>query len=202
MHRLTSYIRQHHVALLALFVALGGVSYAAVNLPKNSVGSPQIQKNAVKAPELALRSVGSLEVKNRSLSCADLARAICDRGDGAGDVTVRSATEPLQVTSCADSFGDRQCHAQGYVTAKCRAGERATGGGWEPVSTPFPGGAGNPGEVMTTSSLDPDGGELPSSLGGTPNGWSVGAVGVSYRRQSTVDPPPPTFTVFVVCASP
>lgn len=35
------------VALLALFVALSGASYAAVQLPRNSVGSKQIRNNAV-----------------------------------------------------------------------------------------------------------------------------------------------------------
>jgi hypothetical protein len=35
------------VALLALFVALGGSSYAALRLPKGSVGPKQLKKNAV-----------------------------------------------------------------------------------------------------------------------------------------------------------
>ena len=35
------------VALVALFVAMGGTGYAALKLPKNSVGSKQIKKNAV-----------------------------------------------------------------------------------------------------------------------------------------------------------
>jgi hypothetical protein len=35
------------VALVALFVALGGTGYAALSLPKNSVGSAQLQKGAV-----------------------------------------------------------------------------------------------------------------------------------------------------------
>lgn len=35
------------VASMALFIALGGVSYAAVTLPKNSVGSSQVKKNAI-----------------------------------------------------------------------------------------------------------------------------------------------------------
>jgi len=35
------------VACLALTVALGGVSYAAAVLPKNSVGTAQLKKNAV-----------------------------------------------------------------------------------------------------------------------------------------------------------
>jgi hypothetical protein len=41
------YIRAHHVALIALFVALGGTSYAAIRLPANSVGTKQLKKNAV-----------------------------------------------------------------------------------------------------------------------------------------------------------
>jgi hypothetical protein len=35
------------VACLALFIALGGASYAAFKLPKNSVGAKQLKKNAV-----------------------------------------------------------------------------------------------------------------------------------------------------------
>ncbi len=35
------------VACLALFIALGGASYAAFKLPKNSVGTKQLKKNAV-----------------------------------------------------------------------------------------------------------------------------------------------------------
>jgi Collagen triple helix repeat (20 copies) len=39
-------------ALLALFVALGGSSYAALNLPKGSVGGKQLRKNAVTSPKV------------------------------------------------------------------------------------------------------------------------------------------------------
>ena len=49
------------VSMMALFVALGGTSYAAVKLPKNSVGSSQIKANGV----------GSSDVKNRSLRAID-----------------------------------------------------------------------------------------------------------------------------------
>jgi hypothetical protein len=49
------------VALLALFVALAGTSYAALKLPKNSVGTRQIRNNAVT----------SAKVKNRALLAKD-----------------------------------------------------------------------------------------------------------------------------------
>lgn len=49
------------VATLALFIALGGASYAAIQVPKNSVGTKQLKKNAVT----------SKKVKNKSLLRAD-----------------------------------------------------------------------------------------------------------------------------------
>src|SRR5215210_4800922 len=41
------------VALVALFVAMGGVGYAALKLPKNSVGSRHIKANAVSSSKIA-----------------------------------------------------------------------------------------------------------------------------------------------------
>jgi len=52
------------VACLALTIALGGTSYAAVNLPRNSVGAVQLKKNVVT----------SAKVKNFSLLRADFKR--------------------------------------------------------------------------------------------------------------------------------
>ena len=50
---LVDYLRRHHVALLALLIALGGTSYAAVQLPRNSVGTPQLRAKAVTSAKLA-----------------------------------------------------------------------------------------------------------------------------------------------------
>jgi hypothetical protein len=41
------------VATLALFVALGGASYAAVALPRNSVGTPQLRTHSVTPAKLS-----------------------------------------------------------------------------------------------------------------------------------------------------
>jgi hypothetical protein len=49
------------ISIVALFVAMGGTGYAALKLPKNSVGSKQIRTGAV----------GSSEVKNGSLTKKD-----------------------------------------------------------------------------------------------------------------------------------
>jgi hypothetical protein len=55
------------VALVALVTALGGVSYAAVTLPANSVGSAQIQNGAVGNHKLAALSVGYQKIKAGSV---------------------------------------------------------------------------------------------------------------------------------------
>jgi hypothetical protein len=47
MHRLLDHFRTNLVAYLALFVALGGTSYAAVTLPANSVGTRQLKNNSI-----------------------------------------------------------------------------------------------------------------------------------------------------------
>lgn len=47
MRWLALQFRQQFVGFVALFIVLGGVSYAAVALPANSVGPRQLKKNAV-----------------------------------------------------------------------------------------------------------------------------------------------------------
>ena len=59
------------VSSMALFVALGGVSYAAVKLPKNSVGPTQIKKNAVTGSKVRNSSLTGSDVRNSSLRGAD-----------------------------------------------------------------------------------------------------------------------------------
>lgn len=65
------HVRQQFVGYLALFIALGGVSYAAVTLPINSVGSKQIKRGAVKNSDLGKSAVTTGKVKNGSLLSTD-----------------------------------------------------------------------------------------------------------------------------------
>jgi hypothetical protein len=58
------------VASLAMFLALGGVGYAAVKLPRNSVGNKQLKDDAVR----------SKEVKNGSLLKGDFKAGQLPRG--------------------------------------------------------------------------------------------------------------------------
>ncbi len=58
------------MATIAVFIALGGGAWAAVNLPlpKGSVGTKQIRKKAVKTKDLGNQAVTGRKVRNESLS--------------------------------------------------------------------------------------------------------------------------------------
>ena len=67
--RFGRFARQNTIAMLALFVALSGTTFAAANivLPKNSVGTKQLKKNAVTSVKIKNNSVTGADVKESSL---------------------------------------------------------------------------------------------------------------------------------------
>jgi hypothetical protein len=74
------------MATVALFIALGGGSYAAVRLTKNSVKAKHIARDAVSRPEIKARGVGTSEVAERSLLATHFK---------AGELPVGGANSPL-----------------------------------------------------------------------------------------------------------
>jgi hypothetical protein len=52
MRRILYHLRTNVIAYLALMIALGGTSYAATQLPRNSVGKKQLKRNAVTASKI------------------------------------------------------------------------------------------------------------------------------------------------------
>jgi len=63
MSRAGVYLRRNHVALLALFFALGGTAYAAGTalVPKNSVGSRQVINGSLQTADLSKRAQRALK---------------------------------------------------------------------------------------------------------------------------------------------
>ena len=57
MTRILNHIRDNLVAYIALFVALGGTSYAAWSLPAGSVGTRQLRNGAVTSRKIANGSI-------------------------------------------------------------------------------------------------------------------------------------------------
>jgi hypothetical protein len=64
-----THVRQHLIAYVALFFALTGSSFAAVQaaLPKNSVGTRQLRKNAVTAPKIKNGAVTGAKIRLSTL---------------------------------------------------------------------------------------------------------------------------------------
>jgi hypothetical protein len=61
--RTASYINRHHLALFALFFALGGTSFAAGNalLPGNSVGTKQVINGSLQTNDLSKTALSALK---------------------------------------------------------------------------------------------------------------------------------------------
>ena len=56
------------MATIAVFIALGGASYAATQLPKNSVGAKQIKKNSVTGAKVKGNSLTGAKIKESTLA--------------------------------------------------------------------------------------------------------------------------------------
>jgi hypothetical protein len=120
------------VAYMALFIALGGTSYAAVKLPKNSVGSTQIKANAV----------SSGKVKNGSLRKSDFKASDLPVGpqglQGPQGLKGDKGEQGLQgvpgnvgpaTTRFFQHPSDLAAGASATLTVFCPAGQAAIGGG-------------------------------------------------------------------------
>ena len=186
------------VSIIALSVALGGTSYAAIVIPANSVGTKQIKKNAVT----------SAKVKDGSLLLADFGAGQLPAGatgaTGAAGATgttgATGATGPkgekgdpgTNGTNGATTVAVRQspstpvaASAIVSATAQCLPGERATGGGYD-VS-----GLGE----FATFALD----SHPTDTAALPNGWTVK---VNNTSAFAGNPQSSAVVAKVICAAP
>jgi hypothetical protein len=67
------------VATLALFVALGGVSWAAITLPRNSVGSEQLRRDAVTTRKIKKGAVTGAKIRAGAVTARHLRRGTITR---------------------------------------------------------------------------------------------------------------------------
>jgi hypothetical protein len=104
------------ISLVALFVALGGTSYAVTALPRDSVGSKQLRARAVKESDLGNGSVITRKLAGQAVTGAKLAR---------GAVTAdRVAPDALGGPQIDESTLTRVPFAA--EAARARTAERAT----------------------------------------------------------------------------
>lgn len=90
-------------ATLALVVAIGGASYAAVNLPKDSVGTKQIKKNAVKSKKVKDDSLTGKDINESALAKVPSAAA----ADSATTATTATTATNADTAANAVKFAGR-----------------------------------------------------------------------------------------------
>ena len=91
------YVRRHHLALLAMFVALGGTSVAATNalLPRNSVASPQVVNGSLLRADLAKRTIKELKGNRGPRGLGGPKGATGAQGPACSDPTVPGPQGPV-----------------------------------------------------------------------------------------------------------
>ena len=107
------------VACIALAVALGGTSYAAIKLPKNSVGTKQLKKNAVTGLKVKANAITSPKVANDSLTGADLNEATVG--------TVPSAANATNAATAANANTLGGIPASGFLSSTNEGGGALAG---------------------------------------------------------------------------
>jgi hypothetical protein len=134
MNKLLRHVRSNAVAYVALFVALGGTSYAALRIPANSVGNRQIKNGAITPVKInrhlitgSVRAWAEVSARGRVLA-------------GEGGPTVVPRTGP-------DSTGQYLVTWNTESFARCAA----VGGIESPAPLPL-----TPGSVIATSESPPD----------------------------------------------
>jgi hypothetical protein len=123
------------VGCLALIVALGGTSAAAVSqlLPRNSVGTAQLRANAVSTVKVRNQAVTNAKIRrntitsnriqNGSLLRADFAPGqLTDDGGSQGPPGI-SALQRVDVSTASSSVNSKS------VVVNCPSGKRVLGGG-------------------------------------------------------------------------
>jgi hypothetical protein len=108
------------VSMLALFVALGGTSYAVTQLPDNSVGTKQLKKDAVVSAKVKDNSLTGADLNKSKLGKVPLA-ASADNAGNANTLDNKDSTafglagaEPWQFVTLNDGFLRSACYWTNY----------------------------------------------------------------------------------------
>lgn len=176
------------MATIAVFIALGGASYAALKLPKNSVGSNQIKKGAVTGAK----------VRSGSLLASNFKAGQLPQGQRGSEGPQGPKGEP-GATKVVTRYGPEEQPKSGNALdsyAACGAGEAVTGGGYDFTSAPV-----SPSYYVVSDSPSLKEQVTPTKVvyrrppdGSPATGWSV------FMENETVSVF--SFRAYVMCASP
>ncbi len=117
------------IALIALFVALGGTSFAAINaLPKNSVGSKQLKKNAVTGVKIKNGAVTAAKINPSGLTVPNATHA----------TSADSATNATNATTATNANSLGGVAASGYVKNSGTIYVQQGHANWQPFASTDP----------------------------------------------------------------
>jgi hypothetical protein len=105
------------MATIAVFVALGGSSYAAITLSKNSVKSKHIGKGQVKRSDIGKNAVTSAKVKNFSLLAQDFRAGQLPSGPPGQQGSQGPPGEPATKLFAAVALDGKLVHGTGVTAA-------------------------------------------------------------------------------------
>jgi hypothetical protein len=126
------------VAFIALLLAMGGASYAAVKLPARSVGARELKPKAVTRAAIKANAVNGSKVAADALTGSDIKEstlAPVPAAESATSSTHAAAAAALDRVTYRGTAGTvaiadpTTTHAIGTATATCDAGQVVTGGG-------------------------------------------------------------------------
>jgi hypothetical protein len=89
------------ISIIALITALSGSAYAALKLPKNSVGTKQVRRNAITTAKIRKNAVTGAKVKAASLTGADINATTLGTVPSANTANSLAAAEPLHLVGAS-----------------------------------------------------------------------------------------------------
>jgi hypothetical protein len=121
MTRVLKHVRGNLVGYIALFVALGGTSYAAISIPAGSVGTTQLRNGAVTSKKIANGSVTPARFDDRTIggSIRHWAHVSQTAHVLGGSKGARASGGPIFSVSWGDRFSS---HCAALVTPAGTAG--------------------------------------------------------------------------------
>jgi hypothetical protein len=197
------------VALIALFVALGGSSYAALtingkNIKNGSIAGKKLKNRTITQKKVKKNTLGGTVINESKLgqvpsaanadnaanaANAALAASVADGSIGAG------ALKTIRVRATQLNIADGTTNA---TTVQCAAGERVVGGGVRFVQFNPVAAATTPDLTIASSRPVSDGGDPQVPTGQTLTGWRGAAANAAIAGGTVTA----NFVVYALCLSP
>ncbi len=130
-----THLRRQYAGFLALFIVLGGTSYAVAS---GSIGSREVKDNSLRSKDIRNGELGGADIKNGALGPRDLSRSVLGGFQGPpglpgpqGAAGLRGVQGPPGVSGLELVSADSELNSDSPkgLSASCPAGKRLLGSG-------------------------------------------------------------------------